>query len=135
MAWRWSSTETPHPAVAHQTAKFSWHCHQSKEVVFQEFQALFAIAISPVSRGFWYWAKMSGKLAWKSLPLSSTFICWLVRESACFSLKWPRPILRRAIKRKCLCTHAWVQDVYHSHRNSKWCTGSPCSSWHCVSGA
>ena len=31
--------------------------------VVQEFQALFAIAISPVSVGFWYWAKMSGKEA------------------------------------------------------------------------
>ena len=42
---------------------YNWHCHQSKGVLFQEFQALSAIAISPASLEFWYWAKMSGKEA------------------------------------------------------------------------
>ena len=84
----WSSSETPHPAVAHHIAKFSWHCHQSKGVLFQLCQALFNVTTGlPVSEGFWYWAKMSGNAAWKWLPLSSTIISWTARES-CFSLKW-----------------------------------------------
>ena len=52
LARRWSSNETPHPAVAHQRVKLSWHYHQSKGVLFQIFQGLFAISTSPVSGGF-----------------------------------------------------------------------------------
>ena len=134
MAWKWSSTETPHPAVAHQTVKFSWHCHQSKGVVFKEFQALFAIAISPVSGGFWYWAKMSGKEAWKSPPSSSTIIFWLARDT-CFSLKWPHPICCRAFERVGPLVRALGHYVRHTHRHSKWGTGLSCiCSRDCVWG-
>ena len=44
-----------------------------------------------------------------------------------------RPILRRAIKRKCLSSYALGHYVRHTHRHSKWGTGL--SSRHCVWGA
>ena len=47
-----------------------------------------------------------------------------------------RPILRRAIKRKCLCSHALGHYVRHTHQHSKWGTGLSCiCSRHCVWGA
>ena len=59
----------------------------------------------------------------KVTPSSSTIIFWLARESACFSLKWPRPICCRAFERVGPLVHALGHYVRHTHRHSKWGTG------------
>ena len=135
MAWRWSSTETPHPAVAHQTAKFRWHCHQSKGVVFQEFQALFAIAISPVSGGSGTGRRCLGKRP-ESLVISHNLLAGQRRLLLFEMHPPPRPICCRAFERVGPLVHALGHYVRHTHRYSKWGTGlSYICSQHCVSGA
>ena len=63
-------------------------------------------------------------------PLSSAIIFWLAKESACFSLKCPRPIFYIAFERESRLVHRYVR---HTHQHSKWGTGL-CSR-HCVWGA
>ena len=140
MAWRWSSTETPHPAVAHQTAKFSWHCHQSIRSGFPGIPSLVCHSDIPGECG----VLVLGEDVWeRGLKVTSPVINHnlLAGQRRLLLLPPlpppppPRPICCRAFERVGPLVHALGHYVRHTHRHSKWGTGLSCiCSLHCVWG-
>ena len=63
---RWSSYDTPHPVVAHHTAKFSWFCQNRIGVLFQE-----RTRVSLSTSGSMFLSNTSGNLTLKLLPEAS----------------------------------------------------------------
>ena len=124
------------PAAAHQRAKLSRHCHQSKGVVFLEFQALFDCRDG--APGEWG-ILVLGEDVWERglkvtpLVINHNLLAGQRERLLLFEMS---PACCRAFERVGPLVHALGHYVRHTHRHSKWRTGlSYICSRHCVWGA
>ena len=120
------------PAVAHHTAKFSWHCHQSIGVCCQLRHALLPILLSPLSGGVLIIGEDVQEFHLEAFPFVINHNNLLAGQRECLLLfeMSPRPTFYGAFERVSRLIHRYVR---HTHRHSK--LGTSLCSWHCLWGA